>query len=66
MPPDRKPDEPTLLKRFSSDERAATSVEYALIGVLMAVPLLGMLASVRDQLVTMFNSVANAIQASLG
>ena len=66
MTPDRKPDEPTLVKRFSSDERAATSVEYALIGVTMAIMLLAALQPIRDQLVSIFGAVAAAFQIALG
>jgi len=66
MTQENKPEDSTLLKRFASDERAATSVEYALIGVIMAVPLLASLGLIRDQLLSILNSVANAILASLG
>jgi len=66
MTQENKSEDSTLLKRFASDERAATSVEYALIGVIMAVPLLASLGLIRDQLLSMLNSVANAILASLG
>jgi len=61
-----KPREPALLERFASDEQAATSVEYALIGVIIAVPLLAMLVTLRDQLQIMLSSVADAVLASLG
>jgi len=66
MTQENKSEDSTLLKRFASDERAATSVEYALIGVIMAVPLLASLGLIRDQLLSILNSVANAILASLG
>ena len=65
MTPDRKPDQPNLLRRFASDEQAATSVEYVLIAVLLAVPLLGMLATMRDQLTAMLDNVAAAFAAAL-
>lgn len=66
MSQEKEPEDSTLMQRFSSDERAATSVEYALIGVIMAVPLLATLGLLRDQLLNMLNSIANAIIASLG
>ena len=65
MTPDRKTETPELLKKFARDQRAATSVEYALIGVTMAIMLLAALAPIRTQLVSVFALVASAIQAIL-
>jgi Flp pilus assembly pilin Flp len=66
MSDNTKPQEPALLVRFASDEQAATSVEYALIGVVIAVPLLAMLVTLRDQLQIMLTSVADAFVTALG
>jgi Flp pilus assembly pilin Flp len=65
MTPERKPDEPSLLSRFASDEQAATSVEYVLIAVIVAVPLLASLGAIQTQLSAMLNSVAAAFVAAL-
>ena len=65
MTPERKPDEPSLLSRFASDEQAATSVEYVLIAVIVAVPLLASLGAIQTQLSALLNSVAAAFVAAL-
>jgi len=55
-----------LLTRFYRDERAATSVEYALIGVVMAVMLIVALPPIRDQLTSLISQVTSAFQVALG
>jgi Flp pilus assembly pilin Flp len=66
MPIDREPKEPTLLARFAKDEQAASSVEYVLIAVIVAVPLLASLGAVQLQLSTMLTSVADVFITVLG
>ena len=61
----REPDAPTLLKRFADDQRAATSVEYVLIAVIVAVPLLASLGLIKTQLSIMIDTVANAFVTAL-
>ena len=60
MPIDRKSALRSLLERFSRDESAATAVEYALIGVVMAIMLGIAIPPIRDQIVAMLNSVVAA------
>lgn len=66
MTSDKKPKTLSLLQRFARDEQAASSVEYALIGVVMAIMLLAALTPMRDQVVSAFTLVAAAFQAILG
>lgn len=66
MTPARDPKTPTLLQRFARNETAATSVEYSLIGVVMAIVLLAALSPMRDQLVSAFTMVAATFQTLLG
>jgi len=62
---DREPNQPSLLGRFAKDEHAATSVEYVLIAVIVAVPLLASLGAIQLQLSTMITDVAIAFVTAL-
>ena len=44
-------------KRFVSDDRGATSIEYALIAVLISIFIIGAAIGVGDQVSTLFNKV---------
>lgn len=65
MPMDREHEQLSLLARFGKDEHAATSVEYVLIAVIVAVPLLVSLSAIQAQLSTMLSDVANIFVTAL-
>ena len=44
-------------KRFVSDDRGATSIEYALIAVLISIFIIGAAIGVGDQVSKLFNKV---------
>ena len=50
-----------LLKRFLSDERGATAIEYGLIAALIAVVVVGAVTTIGTKLRTSYNNVGNAI-----
>ena len=64
MTPDHNEPKPSLLSRFARDETAATSVEYALIGVVMAVMLVAAIPPIRDQIVGIFTYLSAALQVA--
>jgi Flp pilus assembly pilin Flp len=49
------------LAKFVADESGATAVEYAMIAVVIGVPLLAMAVTLRDGLVGLLTDVANRI-----
>ncbi len=55
-----------LLRSFQRNEVAATSVEYALIGVVMAVMLVAAVPPVRDELAGIFTYLTAALQTATG
>ena len=65
MTTDRGERKVVTLLAFWRDERAATSVEYALIGVVMAIGLLAAIVPLRSELAAMFTSVAVAVENAL-
>ena len=66
MTPDHKTKIPSLLGRFARDETAATSVEYALISVIMAIGLLAAVTPVGASLVSIFSLVVSSFGTFLG
>lgn len=55
-----------LLRSFERNEVAATSIEYALIGVLMAILLVGAIPPIRDELAGIFIYLTAAFQTATG
>ena len=55
-----------FLHSFERNEIAATSVEYALIGVVMAVMLVAAVPPVRDELAGIFTYLTAALQTATG
>jgi Flp pilus assembly pilin Flp len=55
-----------LLRRFERNEVAATSVEYALIGVVMAIMLVAAIPPIRDELAGIFTYLTAALQTATG
>lgn len=53
-----------LLKAFERNEVAATSVEYALIGVVMAVMLVAAVPPIRDEIANIFTYLSAALQTA--
>ena len=51
---------------LARDEAGATSVEYALMAVIMAIMLIGIVPSIRDGLTPAFVAVTAALQEALG
>jgi Flp pilus assembly pilin Flp len=49
------------LAQFGADEGGATAIEYAMISIVLGVPLLAMSIILRDGLVGLLMEVANAI-----
>ena len=50
-----------LFARFVSDESGVTAIEYGLIAALIAVVIIGAVASVGTNLSTTFNTVASSL-----
>lgn len=55
----------TTLCSFFKDESGATAIEYGLIAALVSVAAIAALGSLGGSLGTMFNSVANELQAAV-
>ncbi len=51
-----------LLKRFVSDERGATAIEYGLIAALIAVVIITAVTAVGTQLSTTFNTISTQVR----
>jgi Flp pilus assembly pilin Flp len=64
MTPDHNRGLKHLLRSFQRNEKAATSVEYALIGVVMAIMLFAAVPPLRDQLVNIFTYLSAAFQTA--
>ncbi len=60
MMPNKKSSLKSLLQRFARDDVAATSVEYALIGVIMAIMMVAALPPIRQQIANVFVYLAAA------
>jgi pilus assembly protein Flp/PilA len=52
----------STLDRFLSDERAATSIEYALIASGISVAIVGIVGGIGTNVRTMFNTVSTALK----
>jgi Flp pilus assembly pilin Flp len=55
-----------LARFFLSDARAATSIEYALIAVIVSISILASGQLLRDQLIIVFGQVVAGFAAALG
>ena len=64
MAPDTKPTLRQLLTAFRRNEIAATSVEYALIGVVMAIMLEAAVPPIRDQIGNILTYLTAALQTA--
>lgn len=53
----------TLISRFMKDESGATAIEYGMIAALIAVAIIGLLATIGDELATAFQSIIDELQA---
>ena len=54
----------SLVKRFLTDARAATAVEYGLIIALVVLTMFGALQAVGQTTVGIWNNVSNKVQAN--
>lgn len=52
-------------KRFIQDEEGVTAIEYGLIAALIAIVIIGAVTSVGQNLVVVFDTIANALDAAL-
>jgi len=50
------------LRRFASDERGATAIEYALIASGVSVTIVGIVGGLGSNVKTMFNNVSTALK----
>jgi pilus assembly protein Flp/PilA len=51
----------TRLKRFAADESGATSIEYALIAVLVGITIIGAVTALGNSLKSIFSTVATTV-----
>lgn len=56
---------PTGLKRFVSDEGGATAIEYALIGSLLSIVIIGAVMSLNGALVDVYDKITDYIVPAL-
>lgn len=54
----------TRLKQFAADQSGATSIEYALIAVLVAIGIIGAVTALGNSLKSIFTSVATALNTA--
>jgi pilus assembly protein Flp/PilA len=54
----------TRLKQFAADQSGATSIEYALIAVLVAIAIIGSVTALGNSLKSIFTSVATALNTA--
>ena len=54
------------LKRFRDDKRGATSIEYALIAILISVVIIASASAIGTSLNSVFNNVAGKLDESNG
>lgn len=57
----RKP----LIHRFAADSSGATAIEYALMAVLLAVPIVTTMTLLRTELISLLSSVADGLSQAL-
>jgi pilus assembly protein Flp/PilA len=55
----------TLVRQFAGDESGATSIEYALIAVLVAVAIMGSVSALGDSLQSIFSTVSSEVDTAL-
>ena len=53
------------VREFAKDESAATSIEYALIAIIVGVGIIGSLSAITPELVAVFNYLATSFQTIL-
>jgi pilus assembly protein Flp/PilA len=54
----------TKFSQFLNDESGATAIEYGLIAAILSVGIITVLGTVRDNLDTTFQSIADELEAS--
>ncbi|TDQ61491.1 pilus assembly protein Flp/PilA [Maritalea mobilis] len=55
-----------VLKRFWADESGTTAIQYAMIGTLISVAILGAVTGLSGNLGNVFNAVATAFTNAMG
>lgn len=53
------------IRRFAKDESAATSIEYALIAIIVGVGIIGSLTAITPELVAVFDYLTTSFQSIL-
>jgi pilus assembly protein Flp/PilA len=53
----------TRLKQFAADQSGATSIEYALIAVLVGIAIITAVTALGDSLKSIFDTVASTVDA---
>jgi pilus assembly protein Flp/PilA len=61
FPETRRPAYPDLIK----DRRGATAIEYALIGSLISIAIIGSLSFFADGVTNLFNNISNTLQSNI-
>lgn len=51
-------------KKFIQDETGVTTIEYSLIGALVAVALIGILGTLADEIEATLQNIVNALQGA--
>jgi pilus assembly protein Flp/PilA len=54
-----------LVRQVAGDESGATSIEYALIAVLVAVAIIGSVSALGDSLQSIFSTVSSEVDTAL-
>jgi pilus assembly protein Flp/PilA len=54
-----------LFRQFAGDETGVTSIEYALIAVLVAVAIIGSVSALGDSLQSIFSTVSTEVASAL-
>ncbi|TIC85252.1 Flp family type IVb pilin [Crenobacter intestini] len=54
------------LQRFARDDSGVTSIEYALLGVLIAVAIVGAVGATGRQVQALYESISEQVVAALG
>jgi pilus assembly protein Flp/PilA len=56
----------STIKRFIDDEQGATSIEYALIAILISVFIISAVSGVGDRVSDLFNTVDTTMSTAVG
>ncbi|ELW9529470.1 Flp family type IVb pilin [Burkholderia cenocepacia] len=56
---------PCVVRRWISDEQGVTSIEYALLGAMFAVAVLGTFVTMRGSLSNMYEVIATAVTTAV-